>query len=237
MRRALAVLVVSAVIGCTDEDVATQSHETVRDSEPLSSAERLGVPESFRLHWNTTEPCQTEAEQEGVQIYRHSPDAESYSSGRSVSFSATETWYWFHGDNDPADCKDVFSLQGEWVVGPYDDLGCSSCNVGYRLERTLLDQGCDYSYDKIFGAPAAVDETAPLSYELYLLIDSHDAIDRSPHEGGRINITAHYITQDRPLLDTEYATRGMSWRVVSDLERVGPPASYTWVGESCVPLD
>ncbi|TVQ91325.1 MAG: hypothetical protein EA397_09695 [Deltaproteobacteria bacterium] len=237
MRRALAVLAASAVLGCTEHDVAPQIRETASEDVAVSSAERLDVPESFRLHWNTTEPCRTEAEQEGIQVYRHSPDAESYPSGRSVSFTASETWYWFHGDNDPADCKDVFKLRGEWVVGPYADLGCSSCNVGYLVERTLVERGCDYRYDPIFNASDADDDTAPLSYQLYLLIDSHDAVDLSPHDGGRISITAHYITSGRPVLDTEYATRGMSWRLVSDLERVGPPASYTWVGESCVPLE
>lgn len=235
MRRTLATMAALLGAACTTTDLTRAGSSGPASAESSeSSAERLGVPEQYRLHWNTTEPCSTEAITEGIQVYRHTDDARSLTHGTDFVFSANETWYWFHGDNDPADCRDTFRIDGHYLRGPYEALGCASCEVGYAVVRTLVERGCPYSYIESFGTPEGEHQEAPSTFEGFLLIDTHSSHDSSPHEDSRISITAHHLTFDRPRIDTDYVIRGMSRRVVSDPERVGPPSSYVWVGESCL---
>ena len=233
MRAAPAVVLAAWMAACASPDT--------EDTDPLNgtpdgntSAERLEVPEQYRMVWNTTEPClQTdEADQaHGIQVYRHSADATSTVRGDGGQLRATETWYWFHGDNSPLDCKDTFEITAELLESPLDLVGCEGCEEAWAFTRERVQAGCSYSYAGIFGLAAA--EADPDLFEGVLLFDTHTSTGGA-HDEGRMGITAIFHTGERDVLDPDYAIRGMTRRDAADPARPGPPATYTWVGASCI---
>lgn len=230
--RAAALAMMMALTACAQADFDEGDPSLDEPSED-GSAERLDVPEQYRLHWNTTEPCHDEDGEQGVQLYRHAGDARSEGYGATATLYATETWYWFHGQDPALDCKDVFTLTGEYLVGPYEALGCVECEEGYAYTRVMVEQGCPYDYDFAFGQPRDVQADDALSFEGFLLFDTHTSTGAEPNEGGRMGIFARHLLGDRWFVDPAYADRGMTRRV-AESDRSGPPADYVWVGESCV---
>lgn len=230
--RAAALAIMMALTGCAQADFDEGDSSWDEPSE-AGSAERLDVPEEYRLHWNTTEPCQDEEGEPGIQVYRHAGAARSEGYGATATLHATETWYWFHGQDSALDCKDVFTLTGAYQLGPYEALGCAECEEGYAYTRVMVERGCPYDYDFAFGRPLDDQSADALIFEGYLLFDTHTSTGAEPNEDGRMGIFARHLLGERWFVDPAYADRGMTRRV-ADSSRVGPPADYVWVGESCV---
>jgi hypothetical protein len=233
--RIAAVLLLGGMVGCTSGD-DTDSNVTDSDdtSDTLSSADRLGVPEKYKFLWNTTQGCDTQ-DGPGTQIYWHSGDATSTVSGNRTTLTATETWYWFHGDNSAEDCKDVWQIRADFITTDYDLLGCSECEEAWYFERTLIEQGCPYLYHTLFGFDADRDEPPdPQAYEGYLLFDTHTTFNGSPNEDNKMLVVARYRTPRAWSLNNGYGIPGQSKRIVDDPARKGPPGQYEWVGSTCV---
>jgi len=230
MRTARAVALVALAAACAPADDSDLDRANGAPTGE-TSAERLDVPEQYRMVWNTTEPCVDADDSLGVQVYRHSADAQSTLQGAAAKLDATETWYWFHGDNSPSDCKDTFRISA--VAGPTPpEIGaCEGCEEVWVFTRQIIASTCPYAYAPIFGQAEL--QADPDTFEGVLLFDTHTATGET-HDEGRMGITAVFRTDERDVLDPDYAIRGMTRRVAVDPARLGPPASYSWVGASCI---
>lgn len=230
MRAAPVLALAASLVACASPD-ASDTDRPNGGSNGESSAERLGVPAQYHMLWNTTEPCLTADDEPGIQVYRHSGDAESTVRGSVGSLRATETWYWFHGDNSPLDCKDTFDLSAIAGPAPYEVPACEGCEELWAFTRVLTEGDCPYDYAAVFGALDR--QTDPEPFEGLLLFDTHTSAGQA-HDDGRMGIAAVYFTEGRDVVDPDYAIRGMTRRVAADPARLGAPASYTWVGASCI---
>lgn len=222
-----------ALAACSGGTELTDDTDGDTASAP-TSAERLGVPEEFRLLWSTEEGCTTSDGGAGTQIYWHTDDAESYEEGGRTFIRATETWYWFHGGSGTADCKDEWEITGEFIISDYERFGCATCEEIFYFTRTLKDQGCQYGYHQLYGYG---DDDAPPEepiYNGYLMFDTHIEFDDSPNEDNKMLVFARYVTPSGSVFNNNYSVPNMSRRDADDPESIGPPGSYTWVGESCV---
>ncbi|MFK7930043.1 MAG: hypothetical protein AB8H79_17750 [Myxococcota bacterium] len=221
---------------CSGGDSDSDSDTDIVDTGDTgsSSADRLGVPEQYKLLWNTTDGCDPGDGTSGTQVYWHTDDAESVEQGENVFFTATETWYWFHGGDGSQDCKDEWTITGRYVNIDYDQLGCAGCEEGYSFERTLKNQGCSYQYHQIFGYQDGQEAPDPQEYDGYLLMDTHTTFNGSPNEDNKMLMVARYRTPGGFSLNNNYGLPGMSKRNVSDPDRQGPPGNYEWAGSACL---
>lgn len=218
--------------GETDSDTETDVIDTGDDGN--NSADRLGVPEEYKFLWNTTDGCTTADGSDGTQIYWHTSDARSFDQGGgTIGFTATETYYWFHGGSGSADCKDVWEITGYYVNVDYGQLGCSGCEEGYFFERKLKDQGCSYLYHMLYAYQEGEQAPDPQVYDGYMLMDTHN-VNGGPNENDKMLV----VTRDRGpsgwAVNNDYGLAGMSKRVADDSNVIGPPGEYTWVGTACV---
>lgn len=223
-----------ATIACDGGSSATDATDITGPSgNGNNSAERLGVPEEYKLLWNTTEGCEN-SNGPGTQVYWHTDDAKSSESGGITRLTFTETWYWFHGGNGAADCKDTWQVTAEFVTTDYAQLGCVGCEEAYYFRRTLQDQGCQYQYHQLFGYDEDDQPPAEPEFLGYMMFDTHNEFNDSPNEDNKMLVVARYKGPSGWSLNNNYGTPAMSRRIVDDPERIGPPGEYTWVGESCV---
>jgi len=239
MRLNLMVAALAALVsvGCAGGDSdGTDDTDTVTDTgdDGNNSADRLGVPEEYKFLWNTTEGCETSDGAEGVKLYWHTDNAKSFEQGGKTVFTATETWYWFHGGSGTADCKDTWEITAEFVTTDYANLGCATCEEAYYFRRELKDQGCQYLYHQLFGYQDGDPEPEEPIFEGYLLFDTHIEFNDSPNEDNKLLGVARYRAPSGWTLNNNYTVPVMSERIVDDPDRIGPPGEYKWVGETCV---
>jgi hypothetical protein len=223
-------------IGCSDGgSTASTDSDPDTDPEGITSAERLGVPDEFEFLWNTQNGCET-GNGPGTQVYWHTADAESTDNGNGTfSFKATETWYWFNGDNSPDDCKDVWELRGQFYTTDYSLLGCAGCEEAYTFTRTLKEGGCNIIYSQLYGYDEEMEPPDPQVYSGFFLFDTHIEFDDSPNEDDKLLVVARYRRPDNRLApNNNYSSPAMSTRFADDTSVIGPPGRYTWVGQACV---
>lgn len=237
MRLGLALVALGLTLGaCTDNGGATDATDGVVDTndDGNNSAERLGVPEEFKFLWNTEDGCETADGGDGVQLYWHTSDAESFEQGGRYFLRATETWYWFHGGTGSADCKDTWEITAEFIQSDYARYGCAQCEEAYYFTRTLKDQGCQYGYHQLYGYSENEEPPAEPEYSGYILFDTHNTFNGAPNEDNKMLVVARFLTPSSASLNNNYGLPGSSRRDAEDATVQGPPGKYTWVGESCV---
>lgn len=227
-------------IGCKAGDTDETDLDTDTGPDVITSAERLGVPDVYEFLWNTENGCDTE-NGPGTQVYWHTSNAKSVDNGNGTfSFSATETWYWFNGNNSPNDCKDVWEITGQFYTTDYELLGCAGCEEAYSFRRRLTDAGCQVGYHTLFGWDGdKYDAPDPQMYEGYLLFDTHTPNELPFEEntilgGNKILVFARYRHPDGWSLNNNYSQPAMSSRTVDDPSVIGPPGEYSWVGQACI---
>lgn len=201
----------------------------------LNSAERLGVPEKFHLVWNIDGGCTTDQGDPGVQVYWHTDDAVSVDNGDGTyTLTATETWYWFHGDNSLRDCKDVWTLEATGVDPELPPTECFDCEEGWEFTRTFESGDCEYVYHTLWAYPQEEPPPQDREYTGYLLFDTHNELNLEPNPDNQLGVRAMFIVPGVGIsAQRGYSIAEQSFRTVDDPAEEGPPGAYEWVGSSC----
>jgi hypothetical protein len=225
MQNGLFILALLMTIGCngaTDDDTVDTDTDTDSDPDyhPL-------VPEEYRYLWNT-EGCETD-EGMGATVYRYATDAQS----DGTTFSVTEQWFWFFPEDGwDADCVDTFTMTGDLANFDYGQLGCSGCEEAYSVKRTLTDSKCNMGYSTLFGYEEPEDIT---EFDAILMFDSFTP-NETPNEDNKMLVIAGTKVQGNAYsMDIDYA-RGHAFGESEDYFPPGP-ATYDWVGNTCVKVN
>lgn len=237
MRLILIAALGAALVGCSGDDTGSDTDTTDTDTgtESTTSVERLGVPEKYEILWNTTEGCET-SNGPGIQVYWHTGDAVTteLSNGR-FKLEATETWYWFNGNNSLSDCKDTWRITGESITTDYALLGCAGCEEAYSFRRELVESSCGVSYHQIFAYDEDMEAPDEQVYDGYLLFDTHNEFNDEPNQNNKMLVVARFRRPDNAYGgNNDYGLSGMSYRYADDPVVQGPPGEYEWVGSACI---
>lgn len=219
----LALITAMACNGGGDDDTDTDT-DTDTDKEP--DYHPL-VPEEYRYLWNT-EGCETDNGM-GASVYRYATDARS----DGDKFTVSEQWFWFFPEDGwDADCVDTFEMTGNLANFDYSQLGCSGCEEAYLVTRTFKESNCGINYSTLFGYEEPEDIT---TFEAVLMFDSFTP-NNTPNEDNKMLVIGGTKVQGNAYsMDIDYA-RGHAYGDADDYYPPGP-ASYDWVGNTCVTMN
>lgn len=211
-------------LACTSPtDTEVQETDTGVDREPHPM-----VPEQYQNLWHTescTKRTQDGHTYEADQVYAVMTDAVA----TEDSFTGTELWYWFfEEDGWEDDCIDKIKVEGTRLHADFQTYGCSECNDGWNVIRTVEEQTCEGVYYRYL-----LHETEALS-ERYDSIMLFDTITPSGtlNEDNAMRISYGEIDGEGKLNMNHDWCWGSECFVHYD-DAWEPPATYAWVHEDC----
>ena len=169
------------------------------------------VPEGYEDKWDVTaESCEKHSDSKIYFLAEASTDAEG-------NFTATETWYMFHGGDWDDDDIDVVSYAGAPLTrAELNSLDATEAEEGYATIRSVEQRESNTNWTDDVERLLVFDNLTPsgnLNWENAMLVFLYKPSEQS---GGY-------------KADVNYA-RG---EFHPDTDVLAPPAHYTWEGEDC----
>ena len=150
-----------------------------------------------------------------------------------LHFSATEKWFWFFPEEGwDEDCVDSFTLSGDLATFDYTQLGCSGCEEAYLVKREFSESTCGINYSTLFGYEEPEDITV---FDAVLMFDSFTPNETPNEDNKMLVIGGTRVEGNSYVMDIDYA-RGHAFGDDEDYFPPGP-ATYDWVGNTCVTIN
>jgi hypothetical protein len=168
------------------------------------------VPEGYEDKWDvTSETCEKTSDSKIYYLGEASSDSEG-------NFTATETWYLFHGGDWEDDDVDVLKYEGTAMTrSDLNSLEATEAEEGYQTVRTVEQWDSNTNWSDDADRLLVFDTLTPsgnLNWENAMLVFMYKPSDT----GGWRS-------------DVNYARGVFS----PDGDVLGPPAHYTWEGDDC----